>query len=180
VAGTEDCQQARSARRRGASQLGKKLPSRIRVNTGMRCPPIIALKCPLVRIANVRSALRDHRRSSRAWGDVGNSERSGELSISPQASGAGSLLDFFGAGLGSAEQYGAALLFEAVALTLDVQGRRVAQERVKNRRGQDLVVEDLAPIQKALVRSSLYDQAGFFARQRQVADLVDDQYPSAR
>ncbi len=60
-----------------------------RVNIGMKCPRIIALKCPLISIGNVRSELRHRRRSSRACGYVGNSERSGELSIYPQARRAG-------------------------------------------------------------------------------------------
>ncbi len=59
------------------------------VNVGVTRPRTIALRCPLVVVANVRSVLRDYRRRSRACGYVGNSERSGELSIYPQAGRAG-------------------------------------------------------------------------------------------
>ncbi len=60
-----------------------------RVNIGMKCPRIIALKCPLISIGNVRSELRHRRRSSRACGYVGNSEPGRGLSIYPQARRAG-------------------------------------------------------------------------------------------
>ena len=65
----------------------------------MRCPRIIALKCPLVVMANVRSGWRDRHRSSRACGYVGNSDLGGELlseAAARQAVGNGPCSSFTG------------------------------------------------------------------------------------
>ena len=42
-------------------------------------------------------------------------------------------------------------LLEPVALALDVIRRRVLQEPVEDRRGEDVVLEDLSPVEEALV-----------------------------
>ena len=51
----------------------------------------------------------------------------------------------------STEQTGSPLLFEPIALSLNVERGTVVQQTVQDGRGQDVVVEDLAPIQEALV-----------------------------
>ena len=55
-------------------------------------------------------------------------------------------------GLAAGQQAGLALLLEPVALALDVDDRRVVQQPVEDRRGDDLVAEDVAPAGEALVR----------------------------
>ena len=59
---------------------------------------------------------------------------------------------FVGSGFGS-QQAGLSFFLEPVALPLDIQGRRVMQQTVKDRGGQYLVVEDLAPVHETLIRS---------------------------
>jgi hypothetical protein len=66
------------------------------------------------------------------------------------------------------------------------------QEPVENRRGEDLVVEDFAPVGKALVAGDNEaaalvppdqepeEETGFLAREREVAELVEDQQPRIR
>ena len=89
---------------------------------------------------------------------------------------------------GATEQPRPALLFEPVALALNVERGRVVQQAVQDGGGQDRIVEGLAPIQEALVggddqagalvatHHQTEEQAGFELRERQVADLVDDEH----
>jgi hypothetical protein len=61
-------------------------------------------------------------------------------------------LQFLGPdGYGSSQEPRLALRLQPVALALDVDRRRVMEQAVEDRRGQDLVVEDLTPVQEALV-----------------------------
>ena len=71
------------------------------------------------------------------------------------------LLEFpgFAGRLGLApEQAGLLLLPQPVAVPLDVDRRGVMEQAVQDGGGQDLVVEDLAPVDKALVARD--DEAG--------------------
>src|SRR5512145_2396584 len=81
------------------------------------------------------------------------------------------------------------LLFpQSIALPLDVDGSRVMEQPVEDRGGEDLVVEDLAPVDEALVAGDdeagpfvasdeeAEEQARLLAGQRQVAELVQDQH----
>src|SRR3982751_372610 len=54
-------------------------------------------------------------------------------------------------GLAAGQQTGLALLLEPVALALDVDDRGVVEQPVEQRRGDDLVAENLAPAGEALV-----------------------------
>ena len=79
------------------------------------------------------------------------------------------------------------VLAHAVAVAADVDEVAVVQEPVDERRGHDLVAEDLAPFLEALVGGEhgrgvfvaagheLEEEHGAGAGDRQVADLVDDQ-----
>ena len=62
--------------------------------------------------------------------------------------------------LGPSQETGFAFFFEPVTVALDVDRRGVVQESVQNRRGQDVIIEDLAPVEKTLVGGD--DHAGFF------------------
>ncbi len=62
--------------------------------------------------------------------------------------------------IGSSEQTGAALLLEAVAFALDVEGGGVVQQAIQHGGGQHRIVEDFAPVEEALVGRD--DQAGAF------------------
>ncbi len=80
------------------------------------------------------------------------------------------------------------LLPQPIAVTLDVDGRDVMERAVEDRVGQDLVVEDLAPVREALVAG--HDEAGPFVAadeepeeeasllpgQREVPELIQDEY----
>src|SRR5215831_10899609 len=92
-------------------------------------------------------------------------------------------------GLGLApEQAGLLLLSQPVAVPLDVDRRGVMEQAVQDGGGQDLVVEDLAPVHEALVAGDdeagplvtpdeeAEEQAGLFPGQRQIAELVQDQH----
>lgn len=59
---------------------------------------------------------------------------------------------------GATEEPGLPLLLEAVALAFDVQGGGMVQQPVEDGRRQDLVVEDLTPVDEALVGGE--DEAG--------------------
>jgi len=80
--------------------------------------------------------------------------------------------------------------FEAVALALDGDRRRVVQQAVEDRRGEHRVAgEDLSPFAVALVggqddravlvalRHDLEEQGSALGLEGQEADLVDDQEP---
>jgi len=66
------------------------------------------------------------------------------------------------------------------------------QQPIENRRGKDLVVEDFAPIGKAFVagddqaaaliapHQEPEEEAGLLAREREVAQFVQDQQPRIR
>ena len=87
------------------------------------------------------------------------------------------------------EQAGLLLLPQSVTVALDVDGHGVVQQAVEDRRGQDLVVEDLPPVDEALV--ARHDQArplvaedqqpeeetGLLAGERKVRELIEDQDP---
>ena len=61
-------------------------------------------------------------------------------------------LQFLGLdGYGSSQEPRLALLLQPIALALDVDRRRVVEQPVEDRGRQDLVVEDLTPVQEALV-----------------------------
>ena len=62
--------------------------------------------------------------------------------------------------LGSTQETRLALFFEPVAVPFDIERRRVVQESVQNRRSQDVIIEDLAPIEKTFVGG--HDHAGLF------------------
>ncbi len=91
-------------------------------------------------------------------------------------------------GLGLCQDPRLVLFFEPITVAFDIQRRRVMQQPIQDGRGQDMVVEDLAPIQETLVAGDdqagplvaphhqAEEQAGFLAGERQVADLVDDQH----
>jgi hypothetical protein len=71
------------------------------------------------------------------------------------------LLEFagFAGGFGPApEQAGLLLLPEPVAVALDVDGGRVMEQAIQDGGGQDLIVEDLPPVDEALVAGD--DEAG--------------------
>ena len=92
----------------------------------------------------------------------------------------------FREGFWPAQQTSPPFLLEPVTLAFDVQRSGMMQQTVQYGRGQDVVVEDLAPVQKALVagdncaglfvatHNQAEEEAGLFSGQRQIADLVDD------
>jgi hypothetical protein len=99
------------------------------------------------------------------------------------------LLFEFGRRLGLApEQAGLLLLPQPVAVALDVDGRGVMQQPVEDGRGDDLVVEDLAPVREALVAGDdeagpllatdqeSEEEASLRPREGQVAELVEDEH----
>jgi hypothetical protein len=63
------------------------------------------------------------------------------------------------------------------------------EEPVQDGRGQDVIVEDLAPVRKALIaghneaapliaaHEQPEKQAGFFPREREIAEFIEDQQP---
>ncbi len=59
---------------------------------------------------------------------------------------------------GATQEPGLPLFLEAVALALDVQGGGMVQQAVEDGGGQNLVVEDFAPVNEALVGRE--DEAG--------------------
>ncbi len=75
-------------------------------------------------------------------------------------------LSVFTLGWRSAQDAGATLLFQAIALTLDVERRRVVQQPVEDRRRQHLVVKYLAPIHEALIAGH-YQACSFVATDHQ-------------
>ena len=83
--------------------------------------------------------------------------------MSPESRLGADLLGFAGAIGGpalAAEQPGLLFLAETIALPFDVDGGRVMKQPIEDRRGEDLVVEDLAPVDEALVAGD--DEAGSF------------------
>jgi hypothetical protein len=93
----------------------------------------------------------------------------------------------FWAGRRVSQQSGFAFLLEAVAFALDVEGGGVMQQAIENSSGQDGVIEDLAPIEKAFVAGDdqagafvtasdqAEEQAGFGVGEGQITDLIDDE-----
>ena len=69
------------------------------------------------------------------------------------------LLSFGRDGSRSTEQTGSPLLFEPIALSLGVERGTLVQQTVQDSRGQDVVVEVLAPIQEALVAGDYVEYA---------------------
>ena len=83
------------------------------------------------------------------------------------------------------------MLAQAIARALDLDDDGVVQQPVEQRRGDDGIAEDLAPFGKAAVRGEdhgaffvagvdeLEEQIAAAGRDRQVADLVDDEQRGA-
>jgi hypothetical protein len=81
-----------------------------------------------------------------------------------------------------------AFFLESIAFSFDVEGGGVMEETVQDGGGQDLVVEDLPPVQEALVAGDdeagpfvpadeeAEEEAGLLPAQGQIPDLVQDQH----
>ena len=132
------------------------------VKTEVVCPQITDLKCPLFTDEFVQSS----------------------------GSGRGLSRPLLCRGGGPAPQQPRFLFLpQPVALPLDIQGRGMVQEPVEDGRGQDMIIEDLAPVGEALVvgddqapplvapDQEPEEQAGLLPRERQIAQLVEDEQP---
>ena len=128
-----------------------------RVKTEDGCPPITDLRCPLFTDEIVHSVGSDRR--------------------------IGCHLRRLG-GRPSAEKPRLLLFPQSITLALDVERRGMVQGSVQDRGGQDMIVEDLAPIRKALIAGhneaaplvpayqEAEEETGFFPREREVAEFI--------